>query len=391
MTRAIVQRCILLGALLVLLGGIVFLTPTPTQEIEDSVTQETVVETTLPSRPPEGYQVPSRPEVTFPFTHVSADRLRLDNIQKLPEGKKVAVIYPYTRSTELVSLDGRWKVSYSQGNLSIVRVGSDSSVERRVLFMDSEDDLDGETYISSTSEIVWSWDSKRVFYRVTRNYSTGPNSWDTEREQWIESVDIATGEVTRHTDIGYYDDLRSYATARYPHDPVLFDDSTDYRREGLRGIKTRDGSIKWIIDRNVHPASLSPNKQMVLMLGEDYFHYLVYTVVESGLLYDFRFDADPAESPFLWSPDGTKFAYHQISRRDGHTGAILESELYLMNIDGTGRTKLTDTPDIAELLEGWTPDGRLVFSTKEVERVAPNGRLIFSEESDWHVADLVVE
>ena len=376
MTRAIVQRCILLGALLVLLGGIVFLTPTPTQEIEDSVTQETVVETTLPSRPPEGYQVPSRPEVTFPFTHVSADRLRLDNIQKLPAGKKVAVIYPYTRSTELVSPDGQWVLSRSRDVISVAR--ADGSGENRVLIRPYKDS-DGRSFPSHLISIAWSWDSSRVFYDIRRTYY---------------SVDVATGEIAQHVNIDLGDDLHSYATARYPNDPVVY---FDYDNE-IVSIGTYDDSAGWVIDHNIHPqfflSSLSPNKQMILVWGKGGGSNLsIYAVDGSGLLHDFTMGISPAGSfvnRFLWSPDNTKFVY-QRARQDGHSGAILESELYLMNIDGTGRTKLTDTPDIAELLEGWTPDGRLVFSTKEVERVAPNGRLIFSEESDWHVADLVVE
>ena len=38
----------------------------------------------------------------------------------------------------------------------------------------------------------------------------------------------------------------------------------------------------------------------------------------------------------VWSPDGTKIAF--ISDRDGN------EEIYVMNTDGTGQTRLTETP-----------------------------------------------
>ncbi len=49
-----------------------------------------------------------------------------------------------------------------------------------------------------------------------------------------------------------------------------------------------------------------------------------------------------------WSPDGTKIAFH--SKRDGN------SEIYVMNADGSGQTRLTNNPASDEFAS-WSPDG----------------------------------
>lgn len=56
-------------------------------------------------------------------------------------------------------------------------------------------------------------------------------------------------------------------------------------------------------------------------------------------------DAEPA-----LSPDGSRVAFW--SKRDGN------GELYLVNADGTGLRRLTQTPDLREVRPTWHPDGR---------------------------------
>ena len=369
MNHVVVQRCIFLGALIVLLGGIVLLTPA--QETEQTVTQETA-EPTLPTRPPDGYQVPERPVVTFPYTHISADRLRLANIRQVPEGERVVTIRrsPYVDS---LSPDGQWMLFSEWERLYIVK--ADGSGEERVL----HERWDAHGNRLGIIQPIWSWDSKRVFYRVKRVYYPDEGRRRHEIEELIESVDIATGEVTRHTDISYYGGFHSYASARYPDDPVIHRDlkvSSD-PEIWINSIGTRDGSARWVLDPDVSLASLSPNKQMVFAVSrEDHTHYLVYAADGSGLLHRFVSDDDPGARSFLWSPDSTKFAYHIVSKHESDTGVPLASEIYLVNIDGTGRTQLTNTSDIAEELYGWTADGKIVFGTME---------------GDLFIADLVAE
>ena len=56
-----------------------------------------------------------------------------------------------------------------------------------------------------------------------------------------------------------------------------------------------------------------------------------------------------------WSPDGSKIAFH--STRDGN------NEIYVMNADGSGQTRLTNNP-AAGLLPAWSPDGiKIAFTS----------------------------
>jgi Tol biopolymer transport system component len=61
-------------------------------------------------------------------------------------------------------------------------------------------------------------------------------------------------------------------------------------------------------------------------------------------------DRDPA-----WSPDGQRMAF--TSRRDGN------EEIYVMNADGSGQTRLTNNPE-TDWYPAWSPDGqRIAFSS----------------------------
>jgi Tol biopolymer transport system component len=64
-------------------------------------------------------------------------------------------------------------------------------------------------------------------------------------------------------------------------------------------------------------------------------------------------DADPA-----WSPDGSRIAF--VSQRDGN------EEIYVMNADGSGQQRLTNDP-AADRFPEWTPDGRIVFARDPVD------------------------
>jgi len=55
-----------------------------------------------------------------------------------------------------------------------------------------------------------------------------------------------------------------------------------------------------------------------------------------------------------WSPDGTRIAF-----TSNETGAVRDADLYVMNADGSGRTRLTDTPQIEEDT-AWAPDGSVI-------------------------------
>lgn len=84
-----------------------------------------------------------------------------------------------------------------------------------------------------------------------------------------------------------------------------------------------------------------------------------------------RLTEDPAEdhSP-AWSPDGARLAF--VSTRDGN------AEIYVMNTDGTGQTRLTNNSG-GDLGPKWSPDGtQIAFFTNrdgndEIYSMSPDG------------------
>ena len=73
------------------------------------------------------------------------------------------------------------------------------------------------------------------------------------------------------------------------------------------------------------------------------------------------------------SPDGTLIAY------SAHSSDTLDTELYIMNIDGTGQTNVTGKADTATLhnhniFPEWSPDGKyIVFHSDNVENPSASG------------------
>ncbi len=58
-----------------------------------------------------------------------------------------------------------------------------------------------------------------------------------------------------------------------------------------------------------------------------------------------------------WSPD-SKTVVYMLAEDDGHS--FTSSELYLVNADGSGRKKLTDTPDQIEMNPSFAADGKKI-------------------------------
>jgi len=64
---------------------------------------------------------------------------------------------------------------------------------------------------------------------------------------------------------------------------------------------------------------------------------------------------------FSWSPDGKMLTYVVITKASGHIEeSPIESEVFIINRDGTGKTQITDTPQ-PEIYVKWLPDGKSIM------------------------------
>lgn len=62
-----------------------------------------------------------------------------------------------------------------------------------------------------------------------------------------------------------------------------------------------------------------------------------------------------------WSPDGRRLAFTSIHHTTSSAGTSWSSEIDVVNVDGTGRARLTNSP-LDDITPAWSPDGaRIAF------------------------------
>src|SRR5687767_10353125 len=108
----------------------------------------------------------------------------------------------------------------------------------------------------------------------------------------------------------------------------------------------------------------------ILSNGTGDFEICVVNLDSTGLI---QLTDTPGENKLpAWSPDGNKLAFQ--SNRNGwptlpdyvplgyDPGQFGDYEIYIMNIDGSGQTNLTNNPREDDSFPAWSRDGYLVFS-----------------------------
>jgi Tol biopolymer transport system component len=71
---------------------------------------------------------------------------------------------------------------------------------------------------------------------------------------------------------------------------------------------------------------------------------------------------------FSWSPNGEMLAYVLATKAEGHVECSpVESEVYVINRNGSGKTQITTTPQ-PEILVKWQPDGKSIMVERFIEK-----------------------
>jgi WD40 repeat protein len=127
--------------------------------------------------------------------------------------------------------------------------------------------------------------------------------------------------------------------------------------DGSYGIETfnPDGSDLTALPPGRSPAWSPDGKQIAFISGSSD----VYVMDQNGLnqrqvTNNPAPDYDPA-----WSPDGQKIVFTKYG-----TDAAATADLYVVRVDGTGQTNLTNTPSVSEIQPAWSADGRIAFRSE---------------------------
>jgi Tol biopolymer transport system component len=212
---------------------------------------------------------------------------------------------------------------------------------------------------------VWSADSKALLVRRGRG---GP----------YDLFDVETGEVTpvdsRDPFVGSLERKIHGATSYYPDDappPPDVQLKIDFRKRTMSVIEG-DGDSSRITEfpHQVLVAHLSPRRDLVVFSQADGNDY-VSRLDGSSLVNLGRGDM------WDWSQDGRKLAYLSDYRQSHHD--VTGWNVFAINADGSGKTRITDTPDLVERYPTWSPDG-----TRVAYSIYPRGgiRVAVLEEVD---------
>ncbi|MFH1851944.1 MAG: hypothetical protein ABIA75_06330 [Candidatus Neomarinimicrobiota bacterium] len=216
----------------------------------------------------------------------------------------------------------------------------------------------------------WSHDGKSIAARVSKYEN---------RRRW-SSIAVYTLENSQEDLITDYVKLLPGELAWSDNDDMIYLKYSNPQIFSIPGkapsLPRADETIYYVDDNKIVSQSLSGSDTNILIsvnntilepvLSPDgqKIAYFVYggNLWVTDLVKGTSIDLGKGEHP-TWSADSRKLAY-MITEDDGHV--LTQSDIYVINIDGTGMINLTDSPEKYEMHPDWSPDGRwIAYDTNE--------------------------
>ena len=134
-----------------------------------------------------------------------------------------------------------------------------------------------------------------------------------------------------------------------------------------------------------HATSPGKNGRLAFMVKDSKGHWQIW-VAGPRLGGAKKLTTGPADSGWpVWSPDGKKLAFDSNRTDPNPTDSTAVNDLFTINADGSGVTKLTDSVG-ASADAAWSPDGSLIAF--DADRGDPNSKqgiyTMRSDGSDFH-------
>ena len=143
-------------------------------------------------------------------------------------------------------------------------------------------------------------------------------------------------------------------------EPVGWVGRSTVRADGSRPDTTELFSLAHRIARHGEEPTLSPDRTRVAFESFRDGNYEIYVMGADGSAPTNITQHDAWDSSPAWSPDGRQIAF--VSDRNGdrelyEDGGLYNTDIFLMNADGTGVEQLTFEPGDGAGAPAWSPDG----------------------------------
>jgi Tol biopolymer transport system component len=250
--------------------------------------------------------------------------------------------------------DPSWSPDGRRIALSVDRNRSDFSSYSQIWVIDADGDglrrlTTGEQPYDTHSSPVWSPDGKTIAFE---GYNDG--------NYWINVVGLdGSGQRELSQKGGPYVDVapvwapdgRSIA---FTHSDAVYVMRPDGSRRRMLA-RMKGATLTW-------GGAWSPDGRRIAFLSDGD----LWVMNANGRRPQKLVDSPGKESyEIAWSPDGQKLAFSVLERGSSRRSLEADSEVFVVNADGSDLRKLTDNDRVADDDPVWSPDGRAIGFTSD--------------------------